>query len=272
MQGNTSRTPYFTSEVECLINQNMKKCMTFSYPFLEMYVRHFLKAPLTVYDLETSNFRNTWNFGITEISTFHIFPNGKKWLFSTLINPEYPIYPRVAEKTGITDDMVSDKPLWKEAGAPFIDYLVRLGSTFLGYNNLGFDRGCIYDMNNTSQFTGLTPDEDHEIDIFPGVTLHAGKKTKLCDAVDMLDVDMSILKGGFHRAKFDVMATAGVADKLLSIYGPDILSLKKCTKKQMQTQKKLLLSRESSPRTRMWKKMTAQHITSCEYEAETTSH
>jgi DNA polymerase III epsilon subunit-like protein len=193
------------------------------FPSLLRAVRERLGATLSIYDVETSNFRNTWNFGITELSMLHIKPDGSMYLFSSLFDPGYPIKPIVVEKTGITDQMVAGAPLWKDLGAPLFHYLSSKGNYLLGYNNKSFDRQCIIDSNSACKSCCAIVQNEREYDLLPVATKFFGRRVKLEDAARRLGMDTSLIGNAFHRASADVVATAYVADKIIEAAGLDKL-------------------------------------------------
>lgn len=212
------------------IKRNTRQFSGIDFPVLMDLAEKRLKATLSIYDVETSNFRNTWNFGITELSMLSINPDGSMYMFSSLFNPGYPITPIVAEKTGITDDMVRTAPSWKSLGAPLFHHLAHKGNHLLGYNNKRFDRWCISDSNTRCNYCGALVKEEREYDIYPVVTKFFGRKVKLSDAAQRLSIDMASLGGSFHRAGSDVIATAFVADRVLNEMGFDILFMNSCSR------------------------------------------
>lgn len=95
-----------------------------------------LTKPLVVFDLETTGV-NVATDRIVEIALLKILPSGEEINRVELINPTIPIPKEVAAIHGITDEMVADKPTFKEMAkdiANFID-----NADLAGYNSLKFD-------------------------------------------------------------------------------------------------------------------------------------
>jgi len=182
---------------------------------------------IAVYDLETSNFRNTWNFGITEYAALIVFPEGKKGIGGSLCNPGYPISQKAAEVTGIRDDMVRDALPWERCGGPFFSKTAEKVKFLVGYNNHRFDRGCVSEANERSGWYGAMFPLSGELDIFPFVSEVCGRKIKLGEALEVLKVEKPS-DAVFHRAKGDVVATALLADCLLARFGAEKF-LEKCS-------------------------------------------
>ncbi len=86
--------------------------------------------PYVILDLETTGFKPT-EAGITEIAIIS-FHNGKEETFETLINPEMPIPPVITNLTGITDEMVADKPKIAEV-LPIVEQLFN-DAIFVSHN------------------------------------------------------------------------------------------------------------------------------------------
>ncbi len=103
--------------------------------FAELPVK---ELPFVILDLETTGIKPD-NSGITEIAIISLI-NGKEELFETLVNPEMPIPPEITRLTGISDDMVRDKPKISEL-APILDEMFK-GSIFVSHN-VPFDWGFL---------------------------------------------------------------------------------------------------------------------------------
>lgn len=95
-----------------------------------------LKRPLVFLDLETTGINVTTD-RIVEITLLRIEPNGKETEKTFLINPQIPISKEATEVHGITDEMVSGKPPFREVAkniAAFIE-----GADLAGFNSNKFD-------------------------------------------------------------------------------------------------------------------------------------
>ena len=95
-----------------------------------------LKNPLVFFDLETTGINITTD-RIVEISYLKIYPNGKEVSTTYLVNPERPIPAEVTAIHKITDEMVKDKPTFKEL-AKIIAKDIE-GCDIAGYNSNRFD-------------------------------------------------------------------------------------------------------------------------------------
>ncbi len=95
-----------------------------------------LKNPLVFFDLETTGINITTD-RIVEISYLKIYPNGKEVSTTYLVNPERPIPAESTAVHKITDDMVKDKPTFKELAKTIAKDIE--GCDIAGYNSNRFD-------------------------------------------------------------------------------------------------------------------------------------
>ena len=92
-----------------------------------------------VFDIETTGL-SPKECRITEIGAIKIENGEFTDKFSQLINPEIPIPPNITELTGISDEMVSDKPKIDEVLPKFLEFCK--GCAFVAHN-ASFDCGFI---------------------------------------------------------------------------------------------------------------------------------
>ncbi|HCQ29970.1 MAG TPA: DNA polymerase III subunit epsilon [Flavobacteriales bacterium] len=95
-----------------------------------------LTKPLAFFDLETTGI-NVAKDRIIEIAILKVFPGGDKEMKSKIINPEIPIPKEATDVHGITDEMVKDKPTFKEVAAELYQFIE--GCDLAGYNSNKFD-------------------------------------------------------------------------------------------------------------------------------------
>ena len=95
-----------------------------------------LKRPLVFFDLETTGINITQD-RIVEISYIKIMPNGEEISKTLRFNPGIPIPPEATEVHHITNEMVADKPLFKQCAKDLAKTFV--GCDFAGFNSNRFD-------------------------------------------------------------------------------------------------------------------------------------
>lgn len=95
-----------------------------------------LKRPIAFFDLETTGL-NTTHDRIVEISVLKVNTDGTKEQNTWLLNPEIPISPESAAVHGYTNEMVADKPTFKEKAKEIADFIGN--ADLAGYNILKFD-------------------------------------------------------------------------------------------------------------------------------------
>src|SRR5215204_1795049 len=73
-----------------------------------------LKKPLAFIDIEATG-SNAAVDRIVEIAIVKYLPDGNRTTKRRLLNPQIPIPPAIVDIHGITDDMVKDAPVFKQA-------------------------------------------------------------------------------------------------------------------------------------------------------------
>ncbi len=95
-----------------------------------------LKKPIVFFDIETTG-TNIVHDRIVQISILRVEPNQKEIIKTFLINPECPIPENVCKIHHITNEMVKDKPTFKELASTI--YNLFEGADIAGFNVLKFD-------------------------------------------------------------------------------------------------------------------------------------
>jgi DNA polymerase-3 subunit epsilon len=95
-----------------------------------------LNKPLVIFDLETTGL-DLVKDRIIQISYIKVFPDGKEERGNELINPEKPIEPVITQLTGISDDDVKNKPVFRQLAAQLSEKFT--SCDFAGFNSNHFD-------------------------------------------------------------------------------------------------------------------------------------
>ena len=102
--------------------------------FLKMKLK--IKRPLCFFDLETTGI-NITNDRIVEMAVLKLHTDERIEKKVWLINPQIPIPDEVSAIHGITDQMVSDAPTFKQLSKTIYSFIK--GSDLAGYNSDRFD-------------------------------------------------------------------------------------------------------------------------------------
>lgn len=95
-----------------------------------------LKKPLVIFDLETTGL-DLVKDRIIQLSYIKVYPDGHEERVNELVNPEKIIPAEVQALTGITNEMVKDKPTFKQIAARLDKEFT--GCDFAGFNSNHFD-------------------------------------------------------------------------------------------------------------------------------------
>lgn len=95
-----------------------------------------LKKPIVFFDLETTG-TDVIRDRIVEITILRVEPNQKEKILTYLINPTIPIPSHVSKIHHITNEMVKDKPTFKELAHTIYNHFE--GADIAGFNALKFD-------------------------------------------------------------------------------------------------------------------------------------
>ncbi|MFR4161481.1 MAG: PolC-type DNA polymerase III [Paraclostridium sordellii] len=176
-----------------------------------------LNQTFVVFDIETTGFSNT-NDKITEIGAVKIENFKVVDRFSELVNPEVDISYKIQELTGITNDLVSDKPTIEEILPKFLEFV---GDSVLVAHNAEFDMGFI---SQKSREQGLEfKNKSVDTLTLARVLLPHLKRHRL----NVIAKDLGIPLLNHHRAVDDAEATAHIFIKFLEMLkkqGVEVLS------------------------------------------------
>ena len=95
-----------------------------------------LTKPLVIFDLETTGLDISKD-RIIQISYIKVMPDGTEKRGNHLVNPERSLPQLVVELTSITDEMLADKPTFKQIAATLANEFE--GCDFAGFNSNRFD-------------------------------------------------------------------------------------------------------------------------------------
>lgn len=172
-----------------------------------------MTKPIIFIDLETTGTSTTTD-RIVQIAAYKKVVDGQtEKPRKYLINPTIPIPPAASEIHGITDEMVKDKPLFKQIVKGLLEYCK--GCDFCGFNILDFDvpllseeitrAGFTWNIEGVKFFDSFRIFRDKEKrDLAAAVKFYTGKDHK-----------------GGHDAGEDIAATANVFHAQLLLY-PDL--------------------------------------------------
>ena len=166
-----------------------------------------LSQEFVVFDLETTGFSNI-NDKITEIGAVKIRDFKIVDRFSELVNPEKDISYRVQELTGITNEMVKDKPTIEEILPKFMEFV---GNDVLVAHNADFDTGFI--MQKCKEQGIEYKNKKVDTLMLARIMLPNLKRYKL----DKVAKEVGVQLLNHHRAVDDAEATANIYIKFLEM-------------------------------------------------------
>lgn len=160
-----------------------------------------------IFDIETTGF-SPINDGITEIGAVKVVNGSIEGHYSTLVNPEKLIPPKVIELTGITNDMVKDERTISEVLPEFLEFC---GDAALVAHNANFDVSFIKEKSrrNGKEISPLVVDTL----ALAKLLLPALKRHKLNQVAKYLKVNLD----NHHRAVDDAKATAEIFLKFIKM-------------------------------------------------------
>lgn len=173
-----------------------------------------LGIPVTVFDIETSNFRGTPNFGIVQCALLTLL-GGKGGVKAVKkVNPECAISLSASKVHGITDADVANEATWRRFAPIF--KTISNQHLAVGYNIKAFDCPAVVELN-AKYGEPLTSGFVQVLDVYTLVSKFY-KRMKLEVACQELGI---VPSGAAHDALVDVMMTADVLEKILAEFGID---------------------------------------------------
>lgn|GEM_PF-341166 len=170
------------------------------------FSRDFSRVPFVVVDLEGTG-NSPGRGGVTEVGAVSYTGGEITGRFEQLVNPGSPIPPYVSRITGITDEMVADKPPFAEVLADFVEFA---GDAVLVAHNAAFDV--------TVLDTGCRQLLGRSLDLPYLCTVELARRTwpeLRRVALDYLTEHFELKADDRHRALADAEVTAGVLGKFV---------------------------------------------------------
>ncbi|MTI48033.1 PolC-type DNA polymerase III [Sporosalibacterium faouarense] len=166
-----------------------------------------IECPYVVFDIETTGL-SPRNDMITEIGAVKIKNGEIIDRFSQLVNPNRKIPKKIVELTGITDEMVIDKPSIEEVLPEFLSFIE---DAVLVAHNASFDMGFMYEKSSEvgeSINNSVLDTLELSRKLFPELKSH-----RLNKIAKHLDVTLD----NHHRAVDDSEATAHILLKCVDL-------------------------------------------------------
>lgn len=158
-----------------------------------------------VIDIETTGLDYFYD-EIIEISAIKVVDGHFSDTFSQLVRPDEPISDFITQLTGITNDMLADKPSIKDVLPLFLDFI---GDSLLVGYNVNFDINFLYDA--AKEYLNVEFDNDYVDVLRIARRIHPElPRRKLKDMVSYYNLDDI----GSHRAEADSIQTYLVLSKL----------------------------------------------------------
>lgn len=178
-----------------------------SKPIVVNYKEQMIDCEYVVFDIETTGLSPTKD-KITEIGATKIKGGIIVDRFSQLVNPGINIPEKIVKLTGITDEMISDKPSIEAILPNFLEFI---GDSVLVAHNASFDISFIKEnckKINTKISNAVLDTLQLARELFPQL-----KKYKL----DVIAKHLNISLENHHRAVDDAEATANILLKCIDI-------------------------------------------------------
>lgn len=187
------------------------------FGYLASLVRR-LGTPWSIFDLETSAFKGSPNFGIVDVAVFTITPDERGLLFGNLINPENLIEAQAQATHGISQKMVANQEVWGHRYAAFF-HRISQEHTVSGFNIKTFDIPAVLQQNarygfETKEFKSVADARS----LYRKLSGRKGQSGKLWEFAAEMGV---VPKGPLHRAEADVLLTVELLNATVRHFGED---------------------------------------------------
>lgn len=175
---------------------------------LKEYNNKDLNQDFVVFDIETTGLSPTGD-RITEIGAVKISGGLITQRYSQLINPQRKLSQKIIELTGITDDMLADKPTIDQVLPEFLDFI---GDSMLVAHNSDFDTGFI---RQNALRLGL---EYHSKAIDTVAVSRALLSDLKSHKLNLVAKRLGVTLENHHRAVDDAQATAEIFLKFMEMF------------------------------------------------------
>lgn len=173
--------------------------------------------PLSFFDIEATGINcRSDRFGVTEFAFLAVMPNGKAHAHSSLINPENPIEQRASEITGLTNEMLADKPTVGQHASKIVKMMER--SVMFGFNCDSYDTPAL--LLQLDRYQVERPAEWSSVDMRSiWCSAHGVKKGTQSEVAEHYGVPFT----GAHRALADCSALADIMEQMLWRHGVELV-------------------------------------------------
>jgi DNA polymerase III epsilon subunit-like protein len=180
---------------------------------------HSRNKNVTVFSLVTTTFMGDERFAILEVSMLHINPQGQIAWTTSLVNPEKGIAPATSQKTGLYATDVKDAPFWPNSWAEAFTHIASK-HIVIGFNCV--EVGCPAVQSQNERYS-MPPVEFKDVIDVRSLwwTINHGKKSTLPDAAQ----HFSVYIDSSQRAQSDVITTARIIERMITMHGPEILEV-----------------------------------------------
>lgn len=167
------------------------------------------EKPIVFFDLETTGI-DVVKDRIVSISAIKVLPNGDTEEKDVYLNPTIPIAPEASKVHGITDEMVKDKPTFKQIAVGLQEWLK--GCDLAGFNSNHFDIPLLAEEFERCQIECPEPDANF-IDVFS-----IYRKMEPRDLTAAVKYYLGEDHSNAHNSLADIRATLRIFNKQLNQY------------------------------------------------------
>lgn len=167
-----------------------------------------ITKPIIFFDLESTGL-DTSNDRIMQFAAIKFNTDGTKRKLNVQINPDHPISDHAFEKTGMTLEMLKDKPLFEEVVEQIFEFM--RGCDIGGYNVLGYDIALLF---NEFYRYGYVWDLD-DMNVIDSYQLEIALTSKTLENVYKKYTGLELVDA--HDALSDVKADIKILEKQMEL-------------------------------------------------------